>query len=47
MQLVHPEADREGALEDTRIRQMHMLEGGSRSSNIFSCTLLDLQGLKF
>ena len=35
MQLVHPEADREGALEDTRIRQIHMLDLGLRRASYF------------
>ncbi len=28
MKLVHPETDKEGAIEDIRIRQKHMLEAG-------------------
>ena len=46
MQLVHPEADREAALEDTRIRQMHMLEADSGEAHMFSCALPEIEGKK-
>ena len=46
MWLVRPKIDKEGALEDIRIRKMHMLEADSGEAHMFSCALPEIEGKK-